>query len=60
MVSKREFEAILESLSVFQQRLQVPKEILENNDALHIENNILRQALSIYEDQVLLYIYFIF
>jgi len=51
-VNKKDFENILESLSNFSKRLRVPIEIIENNDALHVENNILRQALGIYEEEV--------
>lgn len=52
VVSKEHFNSILKSLDDYQIRLQVPAEIMENNEALHIENSIIRQALSIYENKI--------
>ncbi|CAI2370653.1 unnamed protein product [Moneuplotes crassus] len=51
-ITKNDFEQILDSLTSFQNRLKIPNELMENNEALQVENSILRQALEIYEDQI--------
>jgi cell shape-determining protein MreC len=52
ILNRKDFENLLNKLEDFNARLQAPAEIIENNEALHIENSILRQALNYYEAEV--------
>ena len=52
IATRKDFEHVLKNLKNFHNSVKIPKEVLGQNEALYIENGVLRQAIQLYESYV--------